>query len=92
MVQGGRPPSWRPKPPRLGENKAEQPGLHGSAGSEGDPGGSPKAATAIRDRFLHLASVITLTGKRYRLRNQGHQAATGNGNKGKASQRDEPPA
>jgi len=31
-VQEGRPPLWNSKPPRLGENKAEQPGLHGSAG------------------------------------------------------------
>ena len=54
--------------------------------------GDVPAATAILDRFLHQASVITITGKSYRLRNQGHQAATGNGNKGKASQRDEPPA
>jgi hypothetical protein len=31
-VQEGRPPPWRPKPRRLGENRAEQPRLHGSAG------------------------------------------------------------
>ena len=60
--------------------------------AEGDQGGSPKAATAILDRFLHQAAVITLTGKSYRLRNQGHQGTTENGQKGKASQRDEPPA
>ena len=31
-VQGGRPSPWSSKPPRLGANKAEQPGFHGSAG------------------------------------------------------------
>ena len=54
--------------------------------------GDVPAATAILDRFLHQAAVITLTGKSYRLRNQGHQGTTGNDKKGKASQRDEPPA
>ena len=37
-------------------------------------------------------AVITITGKSYRLRNQGHPGTTGNGNMGKASQRDEPSA
>ena len=40
--------------------------------------GDVPAATAILDRFLHHAEVITITGKSYRLRNQarrnkGHQ-------------------
>jgi DNA replication protein DnaC len=35
--------------------------------------GDVPAATAILDRFLHHAEVITITGKSYRLRNQAHQ-------------------
>ena len=56
--------------------------------AEGDQGGSPKAATAILDRFLHQASVTTITGKSYRLRNQGHQGKTGNVNTGKTKRGD----
>ena len=33
--------------------------------------GDVPAATAILDRFLHHAEVITITGKSYRLRNAG---------------------
>ncbi len=58
--------------------------------AEGDQGGSPKAATAILDRFLHHAAVITLTGKSYRLRNPGHQGKTGYVNTGKTKQGDSP--
>ena len=52
--------------------------------------GDVPAATAILDRFLHQASVITITGKSYRLRNQGHQSNTDNGNKGKANKNKKP--
>jgi hypothetical protein len=56
-VQGGRPPSWSPEPPRLGENKAEQPRASrvrrgrsdgmcarraDATRAEGDQGGSPR--------------------------------------------------
>ena len=52
--------------------------------------GDVPAATAILDRFLHQASVITITGKSYRLRNQGHQSNTDNGNKGKVNKNKKP--
>ncbi len=52
--------------------------------------GDVPAATAILDRFLHQAAVITITGKSYRLRNQGPQGKAGNVKTGKPSQRDEP--
>ena len=42
-----------------------------------------KAATAILDRFLHHAEVITITGKSYRLRNKAAKAAGGEGKAGK---------
>jgi DNA replication protein DnaC len=35
--------------------------------------GDVPTATAILDRFLHHAEVITITGKSYRLRNQAHR-------------------
>ena len=35
--------------------------------------GDVPAATAILDRFLHHAEVITITGKSYRLRNQARR-------------------
>jgi DNA replication protein DnaC len=34
--------------------------------------GDVPAATAILDRFLHHAEIVTITGKSYRLRTQGH--------------------
>ena len=34
--------------------------------------GDVPSATAILDRFLHHAEIIQITGKSYRLRNQGH--------------------
>ena len=37
--------------------------------------GDVPAATAILDRFLHHAEVVTLTGRSYRLRNQARQAS-----------------
>ena len=37
--------------------------------------GDVPAATAILDRFLHNAEVITITGKSYRLRNRSPQRA-----------------
>ena len=46
--------------------------------------GDVPAATAILDRFLHHAEVITITGKSYRLRNQALQAKAGKGKNGKA--------
>ena len=47
--------------------------------------GDVPSATAILDRFLHHAEVITITGKSYRLRNQGSQPASAHGHA------DEPP-
>ena len=47
--------------------------------------GDIPSATAILDRFLHHAEVITITGKSYRLRNQGSQPASAHGHA------DEPP-
>ncbi len=52
--------------------------------------GDVPAATAILDRFLHQAAVITLTGKSYRLRNQGHQSEADDGSKGKANKNKKP--
>jgi len=53
--------------------------------------GDVPAATAILDRFLHHAEVITITGKSYRLRNQARQnkshkdqTDSSDGEKGKA--------
>ena len=37
--------------------------------------GDLPAATAILDRFLHHAQIVTITGKSYRLRNQKAEAA-----------------
>jgi DNA replication protein DnaC len=49
--------------------------------------GDVPAATAILDRFLHHAEIVQITGKSYRLRNQGRQGPDeDNGSKrGKAS-------
>ena len=41
--------------------------------------GDVPAATAILDRFLHHAEVITITGKSYRLRNQARRPKAQNG-------------
>ncbi len=41
--------------------------------------GDVPAATAILDRFLHHAEVITITGKSYRLRNQARHSKSPNG-------------
>ncbi len=46
--------------------------------------GDVPSATAILDRFLHHAEIVTITGRSYRLRNQGGQAEAPNGN-GQAS-------
>ncbi len=46
--------------------------------------GDVPSATAILDRFLHHAEIITITGRSYRLRNQGRQAEETSGN-GQAS-------
>jgi hypothetical protein len=60
--------------------------------------GDVPAATAILDRFLHHAEIITITGRSYRLRNQGGQADEPKDNgqaskEGKRSRKDtvEPP-
>ena len=37
----------------------------------GKPVGDVPAATAILDRFVHHADVLTITGKSYRLRREG---------------------
>jgi DNA replication protein DnaC len=41
--------------------------------------GDIPSATAILDRFLHHAEIITITGRSYRLRNQGRQDGQANG-------------
>jgi len=46
--------------------------------------GDVPSATAILDRFLHHAEIVTITGRSYRLRNQGGQAELTHGN-GQAS-------
>jgi DNA replication protein DnaC len=55
--------------------------------------GDVPSATAILDRFLHHAEIITITGRSYRLRNQGGQAKEPNGSgqpkEGKRSRREE---
>ena len=38
--------------------------------------GDVPSATAILDRFLHHAEVITITGKSYRLRNKANDEKT----------------
>ena len=55
--------------------------------------GDIPSATAILDRFLHHAEIITITGRSYRLRNQGAPADepkdNGQANKeGKRSRKD----
>lgn len=55
--------------------------------------GDVPSATAILDRFLHHAEIITITGRSYRLRNQGSQAEEPKGNgqaskEGKRSRKD----
>jgi DNA replication protein DnaC len=42
--------------------------------------GDVPSATAILDRFLHHAEIVTITGRSYRLRNQGRQDGQANGN------------
>jgi len=49
--------------------------------------GDVPMATAILDRFLHHAEVITLTGKSYRLR---HKSGHSDASKGNDSKRDDP--
>ena len=39
--------------------------------------GDVPTATAILDRFLHHAELITMTGKSYRLRHKGANGQTG---------------
>lgn len=57
--------------------------------------GDVPSATAILDRFLHHAEIVTITGRSYRLRNQGSQAEApyGNGQASKEAKRtkQEPP-
>jgi DNA replication protein DnaC len=57
--------------------------------------GDVPSATAILDRFLHHAEIITITGRSYRLRNQGSQAEQSNDHgqaskEGKRSRKDSP--
>jgi DNA replication protein DnaC len=61
--------------------------------------GDIPSATAILDRFLHHAEIVTITGRSYRLRNQGRQDGQAHGNdqpskEGKQSRRKpaEPPS
>ncbi|MGO9270583.1 MAG: IS21-like element helper ATPase IstB [Terriglobia bacterium] len=51
--------------------------------------GDIPSATAILDRFLHHAEIITITGRSYRLRNQGGpgEEAAGNGQASKEAKR-----
>ena len=55
--------------------------------------GDVPSATAILDRFLHHAEIITITGRSYRLRNQARhdEESKGNGQapkEGKRSRKD----
>jgi DNA replication protein DnaC len=52
--------------------------------------GDIPSATAILDRFLHHAEIITITGRSYRLRNQGHQDEESKGN-GQSSKKEKTP-
>lgn len=56
--------------------------------------GDVPSATAILDRFLHHAEIITITGRSYRLRNQGSQADeskdNGQSKEGKRPRREAP--
>ena len=50
--------------------------------------GDVPAATAILDRFLHHAEVITITGKSYRLRNKAAKAADAESKNGGSGKKD----
>jgi DNA replication protein DnaC len=53
--------------------------------------GDVPSATAILDRFLHHAEIVTITGKSYRLRNQaGNGGSPGDGSAGQAGDRSKP--
>jgi hypothetical protein len=57
--------------------------------------GDIPSATAILDRFLHHAEIITITGRSYRLRNQARPEDESNGSgqapkEGKKARRDSP--
>jgi DNA replication protein DnaC len=54
--------------------------------------GDVPSATAILDRFLHHAEIVTITGRSYRLRNQAGQAELphGNGQASKEAKRTKP--
>ena len=41
--------------------------------------GDVPSATAILDRFLHHAEIVSITGKSYRLRNRAAEQSNGNG-------------
>jgi DNA replication protein DnaC len=49
--------------------------------------GDIPSATAILDRFLHHAEIITITGRSYRLRNQGGQDSQANAEEHTAKER-----
>lgn len=51
--------------------------------------GDVPAATAILDRFLHHAEIITITGRSYRLKDRASQAADRPKDKGKENDKDE---
>lgn len=50
--------------------------------------GDVPSATAILDRFLHHAEMITITGKSYRLRNKTAQKAAKNNEDEKQTRKD----
>jgi DNA replication protein DnaC len=52
--------------------------------------GDVPSATAILDRFLHHAEIITITGKSYRLREQAAASQSGKKNAAKAGAADQP--
>ena len=54
--------------------------------------GDVPSATAILDRFLHHAEIITITGKSYRLRNQAADAASSRRRQNQPMRRFRPPA
>ena len=67
MVYGRRPPPWRPKPPRLGENRAEQPRLHARIVNYADDfviscrGTADQAMTIMRDIMVALKLTVNET-------------------------------
>jgi len=54
--------------------------------------GDVPAATAILDRFLHHAEIITITGRSYRLKGKGAKAPTAPKESAKDDSHPKPPS